>query len=74
MKTFTDECRYPISIDETTATQRISRSKRSRRWDKFLSARSRTLVSAAQAFREFSKLPAVTRPFGEAVPNVCPAS
>lgn len=38
--------------------------------DKFL-ARSRTLVSAAQAFREFSKLAYVTKPFGEAVPNVC---
>ncbi len=38
--------------------------------EKFLEC-ARTLVSAAQAFREFSKLPYVTVPFGEAVPNVC---
>ncbi len=38
--------------------------------EKFLE-RARALTSAAQAFREFSTLPYVTMPFGEAVPNVC---
>lgn len=38
--------------------------------EKFLQ-RSRTLVSAAQAFREVSSAPYVSAPFGEAVPCVC---